>query len=207
MHSTYNFIYLKEFLVPLSPKSFACAAPTTLVSKADAVAMYPASQSNFTVSPPLKYKIITYTVSGANSVATLTCASFPPPCACAWPCVAVACLCVHACAWSVIALAQACFHEAQAWVVCHIWGLQGLTLVAACRFNLLNWRQSTVFYYLGATTTHVSAGPGVESTFTVLSGKNFGSATVTQANPYEPTQASTLAVAALQGALLMIFLA
>ncbi|CAL5230046.1 g13492 [Coccomyxa viridis] len=122
------------------------SAPTTLVSKADAVAMYPASQSNFTVSPPLKYKIITYTVSGANSVATLT-------------------------------------------------------------FNLLNWRQSTVFYYLGATTTPVSAGPGVESTFTVLSGKNFGSATVTQANPYEPTQASTLAVAALQGALLMIFLA
>ena len=62
--------------------------------------------------------------------------------------------------------------------------------MSACRFNLLNWRQSTVFYYLGATTTPVSAGPGVESGFTVLSGKLLGSASVAQANPYEPTQAS-----------------
>ena len=61
----------------LSFWAYACAAPTALVSKTDAVGMYPASQSNFTVSPPLKYKIITYTVSGTNSVATLTCASFP----------------------------------------------------------------------------------------------------------------------------------
>ena len=65
-------------------KGLCCAAPTALVSKTDAVGMYPLSQSNFTVSPPLKYKIITYTVSGVNSVATLTCAFFPPPCACLW---------------------------------------------------------------------------------------------------------------------------
>ncbi len=64
----------------------ACAAPTALVSKTDAVAMYPASQSNFTVSPPLKYKIITYTVSGVNSVATLTCAPLLPPCVCLYGC-------------------------------------------------------------------------------------------------------------------------
>ncbi len=77
-------------------------------------------------------------------------------------------------------------------------------MMAACRFNLLNWRQNTVFYYLGATTTPVSAGPGVESGFTVLSGKNFGSVTVAQANPFEPTQASTLAVYSPAGTFLGI---
>lgn len=56
--------------------------------------------------------------------------------------------------------------------------------MSVCRFNLLNLRQNTVIEYLGAT----SAGVGAVSGFTVLQGKLLASATVVQANPFEPTQ-------------------
>ena len=77
LEPVHNITHEASAYLSLSFWACACAAPTNLVSKTDAVGMYPASQSNFTVSPPLKYKIVTYTVSGANSVATLTCAYFP----------------------------------------------------------------------------------------------------------------------------------
>lgn len=60
------------YLCALTSWAGVCAAPTTATSKTDAVALYPASASNPTINPPLKFKTITYTTSGTTSTATLT---------------------------------------------------------------------------------------------------------------------------------------
>ena len=63
---------LYRYLCVLTSVACVCAAPTTATSKTDAVALYPASASNPTINPPLKFKTITYTTSGTTSTATLT---------------------------------------------------------------------------------------------------------------------------------------
>lgn len=63
---------------------------------------------------------------------------------------------------------------------------------AACSFKLYNIRQNWVFYYLGATS---QTGKSPVSGFNILTGKQLGQpVTITQTNPYEPTQASCLAL-------------
>lgn len=60
------------------------------------------------------------------------------------------------------------------------------------RFKLFNIRQSQVFYYLGASTAPNSP---IDSSFTLLGGTRLAiPVTVTQANPFEPTQASTFSL-------------
>ena len=63
-----------------------------------------------------------------------------------------------------------------------------------CRFKTYNIRQNLVFVYVGkASTTAASLVPG----FKILGGTVLASATLVNANPFQPTQASCPALAIL----------